>query len=91
MRQTFKEKLPPGNNQRSTLRVCMCCSVMLSIVDNDDRLQEHFRGKQHLAMVRRSATLTLYLQPLSFAVPVFSCFAVVTSLYVTGCYGCCGV
>jgi len=48
----FKGKLPPGNNQQQTLRVCRVCSCKLSIVDNDERLTDHFKGKQHLSMVK---------------------------------------
>ena len=46
----FKEQLPPGNLQQQSLRVCAVCSCMLSIVDNDERLADHFKGKQHLAL-----------------------------------------
>eukprot|EP00039_Didymoeca_costata_P018424 m.333381 g.333381 ORF g.333381 m.333381 type:complete len:303 (-) comp17135_c0_seq1:786-1694(-) len=46
----FKSKLPSGNLQQQSLRVCDTCSCMLSIVDNDERLVDHFKGRQHAGM-----------------------------------------
>eukprot|EP00041_Stephanoeca_diplocostata_P009987 m.157799 g.157799 ORF g.157799 m.157799 type:complete len:307 (-) comp17976_c0_seq1:236-1156(-) len=49
----FRTLLPDNTtgNQPMTLRACEVCGCMLSVIDNDIRLADHFRGKQHVGML----------------------------------------
>jgi len=45
-------EIGPPSNQQQKLRVCDVCAALLSIVDSDRRLADHFGGRLHLGYVK---------------------------------------
>jgi RNA-binding protein Luc7-like 2 len=49
----LKQHVKGGNvSQQQKLRVCDVCSSYLSVYDTDQRLADHFAGKQHMGYVQ---------------------------------------